>query len=488
MDGLLFMRFKDRLSPRRLMRFAPVRWMLYSLLGYWALQSDPFGFSAATDKALANQIGRFTSFLLPQPMAPITVVAIDYPSIEGLHNGGQGWMKANDWPLTSADHRRILRDISSPHGEPAPAAIFYDIFFERPRVISGELEQLGRQLSRLRDDPLQPRVFLAGGGSFIPMSQAAYQGLQRPQLAASAWEGMGDFYPLRAPLDVGGELQPTAASALYQVLCDASEKDCSWLETAPAQNLAVQWPLLRDGACDRPWMNVGRDLWAIIGRVVGFGTGESTYSAACAPIHQVRLAQLYGEHPVSLRPPGLAPGEPYVVLVGVVMPSLRDYVPSPLYGQVAGVYLHANALENLQRNGADYLHEVDLRCAAVLVMMGLIAAFMFARSQRNRCAWLGRVFAEAERDVPLRRRLLRTLCFGVAFGLIVSALYGYFVLFLRVTPEGWLSLIGLMPFLLEVVLEGEKKHSDKERVSDGSKGSAGQQLAVDGAGSAESIG
>lgn len=456
---------KEWFSPRQLMRCVLVRWALYALLGYWALQSDPFGFSAATDKALASQIGRLTSFLAPQPMAPITVVAIDYSSIEGLHNGGQGWMTANDWPLTYGDHRRILRDLSAPRGEQAPAAIFYDIFFERPRVISGELEPLGRQLRRLHDEPSRARVILAGGGSFIPMSRAAYEGLQRPPLAVSAWDGMGDFYPLRATLGEGGAPQATAATALYQALCEAGGKDCSWLRGERLENLSVQWPLLRGGACDQRWLNVGRDLWASIGRVVGFTTGEASYSAACMPIHQVRLAELYGEHPASLRPPGLAPGKPYAVLVGVVMPSLRDYVPSPLYGQVAGVYLHASALENLQRNDANYLREIDLKWVAVVVMWSIIAAFMGAFRLRHRYAWLERQFADADEGLSLGRRLLRTLRFGAVFGLCASVFYGVFVLAFSATPEGWLSLIGLMPFLLEVVLEGEKKHSNKEKVS-----------------------
>ncbi|MDN6855034.1 CHASE2 domain-containing protein [Pseudomonas sp. CAN2814] len=442
-----------------------IRWLLYALLGYWALQSDPFGFSAATDKALASQLGRLASFVAPQPMAPITVVAIDYASIEGLHNGGQGWMTANDWPLTYADHRRILRDLSAPRGEQAPAAIFYDIFFERPRVVSGALEPLGRQLRQLQDDPARSQVILAGGGSFIPMSQAAYDGLQQPRLAVSAWDGMGDFYPLRTNLGNDSAEHFSAAAALYQVLCETRGQDCSWLKQEDLGNLAVQWPLLRDGDCDHRWLNVGRDLWAGIGRVVGFDTGTSTYSAACLPIHQVRLAELYGEHPASLRPPGLAPGEPYAVLVGVVMPSLRDYVPSPLFGQVAGVYLHASALENLLRDDADYLHEADLKWVAVLAMGVIIGGFMFAFAQRRRHPLLERLFASAEEDLPLGRRLLRTLRFGSVFGLCVGTCYAIFVLKFKATPEGWLSLIGLMPFLLEVVLEGERKHTAKENPS-----------------------
>ncbi|MFJ3051516.1 CHASE2 domain-containing protein [Pseudomonas nitroreducens] len=455
---------KEWLSLRLFMAWL-MRWAMYVLLGYWALQSDPFGFSAATDKALATQISRLVSYLFPEPVAAVTVVAIDYPSIDGLHNGGRGWMTANDWPLTYADHRRILRDLSAPRGEPAPAAIFYDIFFERPRVISGDLEPLGRQLQRLRNDPGMPRVFLAGGGSFVPMSEAAFAALQHPALAVSAWDGMGDFYPLHASLGTAAAPQASAATALYRTLCTAAGKDCRWADEEGLDNLAVQWRVRTDSACDGFWRNLGRDLWSGVGRVVGFATEDTAFEAACMPIHQVRLSELYGEHPASLRPPGLAPGEPYAVLVGVVMPSLRDYVPSPLYGQVAGVYLHANALENLLRKDEDYLRERNLKWWSVAAVALTIALCMLGGIRRHARRPLGWLFPEVDEHAALHRRLLTTLLFGLVFSSIVLLLYGLCQWFGHATPEGWLSLIGLMPFLREVVLAGEKKYSESEKVS-----------------------
>jgi len=158
-------------SKARKWRVAP--FLMYFALGVWAIQADPFGLSSASDKALSDELSRIRAYLYPVPPAPITVVAIDYESIQGLHNDEQGWMQANDWPLAYADHGRILRDLMNPPATERPAAIFYDVFFERPRKLSGSMEPFGRLLHRSNLDPQMPSVYLAGGGSYMPMSGKA---------------------------------------------------------------------------------------------------------------------------------------------------------------------------------------------------------------------------------------------------------------------------------------------------------------------------
>jgi len=144
-----------------------VRFALYCLLGGWALGSDPLGLSTASDKAISDELARFGAYLAPVPPAPVTVVAIDHASIKGLHNDGKGWLTADDWPLTYVDHGRILRDLVL--SSEKPAAVFYDIFFEKPRAISGDMARLGRLLTRLREQPGAASLILSGGGSFMPM-------------------------------------------------------------------------------------------------------------------------------------------------------------------------------------------------------------------------------------------------------------------------------------------------------------------------------
>lgn len=444
----------------------PIRVLLYLTLGFWALFSDPFGLSAAADKALSEQLGRFRAFIQPVDLAPITVVAIDYPSIAGLHNGGQGWMRANDWPLTYADHSRILRDLTQPeHGDAAPAAIFYDILFERPRTTSGDLAPLGRMLGRLLAEPKAPAIYLAGGGSFVPMSVEAREQLQQPMLAVSAWEGVGDHYPLRAPL--GGadanKIAPTAASALYLDLCRARGDDCHWIETNGLPNLSLQWGAAAREDCRVGLTAVWRDFSAILSRLVGRAATPHSPSATCMPVHQVRLSQLYGERPVGLRPPHLEPDEPFVVLVGNVMPSLNDYVPSPLYGQVAGVYLHANALANLNEKGVRYIHESD---ALLFNSACLFLTILFCMWGQGTLGWRAQEACSGI-AVPesLARRLFWTLMTTVLYALlIVLGYFGFYLL--SQAPDGWLALIAFFPFLREVVLAGESNYRPHKEVSD----------------------
>ncbi|MDZ3993845.1 hypothetical protein PspTeo4_29008 [Pseudomonas sp. Teo4] len=431
--------------------------------------SDPFGLSSAADKALSDQLGRFRAFAQPVAPAPVTVVAIDYPSIAGLNNDGQGWMAANDWPLTYADHGRILRDLALPKdGEAAPAAIFYDIFFERPRTTSGDLGQLGRILKRLDENPSASRIYLAGGGKFVPMSQQSREQLQPTPLAVSAWEGSGDLYPLQAPLaeTAGAKPVATAASALYQALCRARGDDCHWIDSTNLPDLAIQWSITDTDDCRAGSQNTWQDVAAIRNRLFGFEAEAHNPPAECMPVHQVRLSQLYAEHPVSLRPPHLKPGEPFVVLVGNVMPSLNDYVASPLYGQVAGVYLHANALANLNELGQSYVRESDSK---IPISVCFSAAIVYWMWRFGTLGYRGQVRKAAEATSD---SLVLSLLIGgglTLLTLVMVSLTFYLCYELRVAPEGWMSLVAFLPILRGAIAAtesnykdapGEKSHSD----------------------------
>lgn len=442
----------------RLRRCPLVRVLLYLGFASWVLFSDPFGLSSAADKALSDQIGRFRAFAFPVAPAPVTVVAIDYPSIAGLNNEGKGWMEANDWPLTYADHGRILRDLALPRGgEAAPAAIFYDIFFERPRATSQDLGQLGRNLKRLDANPAASRIHLAGGGRFVPMSPQSLEQLQPASLAVSAWEGAGDLYPLQAPLrDAQGDKPvATAASALYQELCKARGDDCHWIDSPNQPDLAIQWSITARDDCPASSQSAWRDVVAIFYRLAGFATAAKNPPAECMPVHQVRLSQLYGEHPVSLRPPHLKPDEPFVVLVGNVMPSLNDYVASPLYGQVAGVYLHANALVNLSEKGQDYIRQSD---SEKFIFLCLFLAILFWMWRHGTLGWKiqKRIAADAKNDLVVVK-VIKALGLTVLSMLLVTSSF-YLCYRLSVAPEGWMSLSAFIPFLWEAIAVSEPNY------------------------------
>ncbi len=445
---------------RALLTRKPVRFTLYFLLGYWALGSDPLGLSTASDKAISGELARFGAYLAPVPPAPVTVVAIDHASIEGLHNEGKGWLTADDWPLTYVDHGRILRDLALSSDK--PAAVFYDIFFEKPRAISGDMARLGRLLTQLRNKPGTAPLILSGGGSFMPMSDEAYQALGRPLLAVTAWEGYGDFYPLHAALRKGSDIgdaanAPMAATSLYQALCARRGENCDWIKQPGQPNMAVQWELVSRPGCgssdaERAWVRVASDLFNMLGRAIGFADAPLPAPESCLPFHQVRLSDLYSDEPASLRPPHLKPGEPFVVLVGVVMPSMKDYLSSPLYGLIEAVYLHAAAVENLHRHGAGYIHERDITPVALALLMLLVAATMHVRHYSN--STINRLLESEVLVVVFTRWVL----WWLLLCMVVVALYCGFYMVWRIAPEGWLTLIALAPLLREIVLTTESKY------------------------------
>ncbi len=428
------------------------------------------GLASAADRALSNQLGRFRAFTQPIGTAPITVVNIDYPSINGLHNSGKGWMGADDWPLTYADHGRILRDLAMPrNGESAPTAIFYDILFERPRVMSGNLDSLGRTLSRLRENSNAARIYLAGGGSFLSMSKQSLSQLKNPSLAVSAWDGVGDNYPLQAQLSniAGSKITVSAASILYQELCRARHEDCRWIQSTALPPLSPQWFITANSDCPAGKLSVWHDVKAIIMRFATFSASLEYPPSSCMPVHQVRLSQLYGEQPVSLRPPHTRLGEPYVVLVGNVMPSLNDYVESPLYGQIAGVYLHANALINLIHQGEQYIIERDIFWFSLFMLLVTISICMWFRGTFGQHGWFGRIrkmfvaamiYVEKIGSGSLIIKTFKSMLISVFYAATVITGYMAFSIF-NLHPQGWFVLLALIPFLKEVVLSGESRYA-----------------------------
>jgi len=445
-----------------------IRTVMYIALAFWSI-NDPMGLASAADRALSNQLGRFRAFTLPISTAPITVVNIDYPSITGLHNSGDGWMGADDWPLTYADHGRILRDLAMPrNGESAPAAIFYDILFERPRVTSGNLDLLGRTLSRLQEHPNAARIYLAGGGSFLPMSKQSLAKLNNPSLAVSAWEGVGESYPLQAQLSnvAGSKMTSSAASILYQELCRARHEDCRWIQSTDLPPLSPQWYITANSDCPAGKISIWHDVKTIIMRLAAFSASLEYPPSSCMPVHQVRLSQLYGEQSVRLKPPHTRLGEPYVVLVGNVMPSLNDYVESPLYGQIAGVYLHANALINLINQGEQYIKERDVFWFSLFTLLVTIYVCMWFRGTFGQDGWFGRrrvwlvnAISKVE-DIgsgSIIIKAFKSILIAVFYAVTVIAGYMIFSMF-NEHPQGGLVLLAFIPFLKEVVLSGESRY------------------------------
>jgi len=472
-------------------------------LGVWVIWADPFGLSSASEHALAEDVSRLRAHAQPVAPAPITVVNIDYDSIQKLHDAHR--LDADDWPLTYGDHVRILSRLISrldedggPGEADVPAAVFYDVFFERPRAASGDMQRLGRMLDRIGrnvDGRHYPPVYLAGGGGKVPMSDESYALLHKPKLVAAAWDGLGDDYPLSHELhDPGHETivpdtAPSAAWVLYQALCRA-RSDCHDIQ--PQDVLSPQWVLRGDKAPCGDWADrVPGYVARTLSRYLGFSSAPVSASTDCLPVHQVSLSTLFQPGGGHLRPPYLAPGEPFVVLAGVIMPSLNDYHATPLYQRLAGVYIHAMALENLNRLGGDFLRARNIRYVSLLAWLVLTVLvcgwreFLQDRVVRGicrRCGWRNQSRRPSEWGVARRAarrvrqrgailvgRILRALAIPAVMRSaarrgaarlarrvvwlliwIAMVLFIYWLCYavLDIALQGWLFMIGLVSLLL----------------------------------------
>lgn len=455
-------RFVARLVHRnanlkeRLWRNTVLRLCIYCLLGVWALLGDPFTLSSASDRALSNEYHNLHVRLSGVDEPPVTVLLLDAESIQGLHNNGQGWMSSNDWPLDYNDHKRLITDLTVRLDDP-PAALFYDIFFEAPRAASGDLTRLGRTIDHIHTSDKGVPIVLAGGGVTMPMTEEALSQLGEPVLSPIAWEGFGDFYPLAAALNDEPQkanaqappaLAPTPAVSLYEVWCSNSPRPCDWLTPATAPPMAIHWSAKESQSCipadysHRAWVVTRRFIEGIMQGI--FGQVEPDYiSTDCLPMHVLNAAQFYAdEAPTTLRPPGLAPYIPYVVMVGVEMPSMHDYVQTPVYDRLPGVFLHAFAFENLWRLDAGYYWLKDLTYYGLLAWCLCVIYFM-------------RQAKRIDRRGHTPRRMYHVLLWWLVIGLLVVVLQVLFHNLMRIVPEGWLSLVALLPLLREVVLRLE---------------------------------
>jgi hypothetical protein len=251
---------------------------------------------------------------------------------------------------------------------------------------------------------------------------------------------------LRNPVHAAAALPPGAASAahaVYRQLCAALRRDCRWLELEDFREspLSVQWEVRKDSECAIKWIQAPSLFLRTLARYLGFGVAPETAKTECLPMHQIALSELFASGPEkrSLKPPHLGPDEPYVVLAGVTMPSLNDYHLTPLYEKIAGVYLHAAAIENLYRMQDDYVRQHDLRLYSTIFWLLLV---VLADRVAPRLAG-GRTRARSARRALLSR-CLYLLLIAVVVVLVYAVLYGVF----DIAPEGWLFMVGLLPLLL----------------------------------------
>lgn len=423
-------------------------------MGAWLILQDPFGISTATDRAISDTYSSTLTRLFPTDFPPLTVIQVDEPGLEALFESGR--FSSRDWPILYQEHASILTRIASL--DHPPEGVFVDVFFQHPRPTSGDLDVLGQRIGLIqRATGMQ--ILLAGGGETMPMSAESLSILEDAELVPTAWFG----HDARYPLSFGESGSPQAditpvfpAFRLYQIYCEAID-NCepeSVSEQEMPEEIVYQWPALsgaglaeHDGVqCPPGDFFVGSvqaisEVLSSLARGLGVGDGASFLPASCMPIHVVNVAELFSAGMSSLAPPGVENGAPYVVMLGVAIPGEGDFHGTAVYQRIAGVFLHAVAFENLIRFESDVIRFADMSWLSVSLWAGISIALPLIIARRVKAG---------RSPLPLGFWWGWFAAFLVVILLQVVLHYVF-----RLSLDGWLSMIALLPLLRQVLVNRE---------------------------------
>lgn len=362
---------------------------------------DLFGLAAETDRLSSAVVQRTAASFYrvwsdprteSPPRSPVTVIEIDETFL--------GHVDAS-WPLAYSAYAHLLHRIARQQ----PKAIFLDLFLSQDRGDAAGLEVLVETIAALSAAGIP--LFVAAPD---PCTTTAHDEAQHDALAPGRgllqdivrtarpvvveWSGFRDAYPLvldpadvRAP-DADARCASTAgawhtpALALFDAWCDGTgDPRCTWRATAGARRafvapMAVQWGVAvdeRNGAFSSldacgltgPHLDdrAAWSLWSLGAQLRRGLSGAGVGSLERCPFAPtVSASVLYASdddgtfvsdenHDEHLRE--WFHGR--LVLVGAALRGTGDVVRSPVHGQLAGVHLHAMALDNLLAYGERYV-------------------------------------------------------------------------------------------------------------------------------------
>ncbi|MBY6109193.1 CHASE2 domain-containing protein [Halomonas sp. H10-59] len=423
----------------------PARLALYLGIGAWLLYGDPFGLASNSDQAFSEAYQRVSARMTGVPIPPVSVVTINLDDIRELHKAHR--LQSNDWPLTYNDHATILAQVLAPDapGTTAPAAVFYDIHLQDYRNLSGSLDRLKRLTHRIAEDERLPTLLLAAGGVDTPMSQRMRETLPVSQLTPSNWRGRSTDYALATPLKANASPRDSGALGLYRQWAQIAGMPP--LHTASDEHMAIQWRLSDRCVARGIFERTSELLHYSVSQLFSSALGPSLSNmlgidlpaeadASCLPFHQITLRNLVASRGADLPPPGAAS---YVVMVGVDDYNLGDFRDIPVYSQLAGIFTHAMAFENLFRMQQGYLRYEDMTWMAMLAWIITIALIMRSPPtfERNNNA------------------LLRSLAWFTFTATSVALTHHVFHTRLNLVPEGWLPLLAIAPLAREIIARHE---------------------------------
>ncbi|WP_238938725.1 CHASE2 domain-containing protein [Pseudomonas typographi] len=313
---------------------------------------DPFSLSAASDSASATWLNRvFASFYPTAGRAQITVVLIDDAYLTH-HN--------TYWPLPYDEQSKLFRHLLRYQ----PSGVFVDLMYSHDHTSADPAQGsrlLANVFARYQDKGVPLWLANTGEKATTGMANTLNALMQITQPALVTWAGWGDHYPLAVNTALG--VMETPALAMYRRYCqahrcDALPKDAEAAVKAPS--MAIQWGARQHEDQEKVAKTVGcakslgpfTDAWHELTRAFKRRANNDnpkrcaynlTLSASDLEVTGTDDQQLVGS---------MLQGR--LVLVGADITSAGDTVNSPVHGDIAGVYQHAMALDNLIVKGMNY--------------------------------------------------------------------------------------------------------------------------------------
>jgi|GEM_PF-5441758 len=410
-------------------------WLLKAIgsVALWSfiLWADPLGVETATDKSSLDLFQRvYSPHYRTSNQDKIYVVLIQD---EDLPLRGDG---PPSWPPDYEDYAALI-DVLRGNHEYKPAGIFLDILFENVPAAGEGISNLCAQAS----------VATSGGVPVIfarlpdfeadnaPLPSALRLCEEEIETAAVGWQADAGFYPFSVTAD--GTVHPTAAAALYntannQDVFDDLERTSNQFSVGGNRNeLRTVWgaatPGTKADGCKKYRGGVveklGHSGQIFLNGLIPQRISRDAYEyVQPCTFHAIKSARDLLAMSVDEREYLSAELEGSVILVGVNVDGIPDFVDSPVHGLLPGVFMHAMALDNMLTLGPAYLRDapqITLPAGGfglgadiivqTLLLLGL--ALMLAVSR-------GRAPSEAD-DVKSKFSLVRRWSAGLAFNLII---------------------------------------------------------------------
>lgn len=475
------------------------RVLAYSFVGLFLLTADFLGFNDATQRyseaAFYNVISpRYgetrISGLITKPKDAgekpwrwnqnISVILLDDDALKSGDKSGVRPPDGISWPAPLKYHVKLLTDLYETYH---PAAIMIDILFLDRRAGDGDaLKALVRLIEKIKKEG-RSRLFLAASNPARERTQILSELANAADLVAISWPEKDENNPLFYPLSEGAGIdQPDnsadnqgdtsanasgASFAIYRHLCNSAggakiraAMSCPdaelfdkhfilpmqvfWGAIAPTLN----WEQANLGIeCTAQTRSVPRRVWNLLMKSIAETPDAVRQTCPYAQMLKARdfmdpeFRQDVDVKPVLKRAFGQSPDElPKIVFYGASFRGAADQVRTPTHGKIAGVFMHAMALDNLLTLGKGYIREAK-QFEPVLLLLNWLMALLVAV-----IAVLGRdlqIFLLGRGKSWLWTTSIVAGSFLASMLVIGLAMYISFV-GLRLAPLNWLGFFSIM--------------------------------------------